>query len=239
MGELLVKAVSTGANIIITGATASGKTTLLRAILEANPERRSVVLERVPELKPQGVLALEVNLEKDISALEFDQIHRLVEGEMPISSSYLFAQAYKQQVPYTSTLHGSPKDALRYFEEQLSKMSETFNTLIVEMAKDENRRYVKSISQLLDASDGSKELRTIFVHQPKEDFKNGSWTGDESFLSRTMRRTIGGIQPRILKRSEVDGFGFRMVQVTLDDQELEELTKAAERVQSFLQRFNR
>ena len=58
----VVSALSTGASLLVSGATGTGKTTLLRALLQAVPTERRVVLEDIAELGAvgEGSVALQV-----------------------------------------------------------------------------------------------------------------------------------------------------------------------------------
>jgi len=76
IGAFLSKAVSAGLNILVSGSTHAGKTTLLNALVSATPIRsRVITIEEVFELKPQL---------PDCVALQTRQANLQGEGEIPL-----------------------------------------------------------------------------------------------------------------------------------------------------------
>ena len=76
ISEYLLKAVQSGLNILVSGSTQAGKTTLLNALVSSTPfQSRVITIEEVFELKPQL---------PDCIALQTRQANLQGEGEIPL-----------------------------------------------------------------------------------------------------------------------------------------------------------
>jgi len=127
IASLLTRAVKTGMNILVSGGTQSGKTTLLNSLVSQTPvQERVITIEEVFELKPQlpDVVAMQVrtaNLQGDgeipmrrlIKEALRMRPSRLVVGEVREAEALDLLIALNSGLPGMGTIHAnSSRDAV-------------------------------------------------------------------------------------------------------------------------------
>ncbi len=127
ISEFLVKAVASGQNILVSGGTQAGKTTLLNALVSAIPtDERVITVEEVFELRPvlPDVIALQtrgVNMQGDgeipLRRLVKESLRmrpsRLVIGEVREAEALDLLIALNSGLPGMGTIHAnSSRDAI-------------------------------------------------------------------------------------------------------------------------------
>jgi len=127
MAELLQRAVTAGLNILVSGGTQAGKTTMLNALLSAIPvAERVITIEEVFELAPQlpDVIAMqtrsanlqgegEISLRRLIKESLRMRPSRIIVGEVRESEALDLLIALNSGLPGMGTLHAnSARDAI-------------------------------------------------------------------------------------------------------------------------------
>lgn len=206
MARFLEAAVKAKLNIIISGSSGSGKTSLLNILSNYIPdEERILTIEDVRELQmhQRNVVSLEA---KDENGLKPEDLvrrslrlrpDRIVIGEVRGGEAYSLLQAMNTGHDGSiTTLHAnSPKDALNRLETMIlmdglevpiNALREYIGSaidLIVHMSRlGDGRRKITAISEVKGVSKGELVLRDIFVFATEGMSENGTLLGNYTLL---------------------------------------------------------
>lgn len=171
---LLGQAVREKRNILISGGTSSGKTTLLNALMrEIPPDERMILIEDTPELKlvhDNAVGLLAVKGEQGEARVTADDLlqaalrmrpDRIIVGELRGAEAYTFLRAVNTGHPGSlSTIHAdSPERAI----EQLALIVLQTGT---QLTRQDIVHYIRSVVDLvvqLERRDGKRRISDIMV----------------------------------------------------------------------------
>ena len=184
MVELLTKAVSQGENILVSGSTQAGKTTLLNALVSSIPSHQRVItIEEVFELRPRlpDCIAMqtraanvdgvgEISIRRLIKEALRMRPSRLVIGEIREAESLDLLIALNSGIPGMATIHAnSAREAIRKLQTLPllagENITQDFLTptvaraigVVVHIGRDSsNNRRILEISKVTSRTEGSQ-----------------------------------------------------------------------------------
>ena len=184
MVELLTKAVSQGENILVSGSTQAGKTTLLNALVSSIPSHQRVItIEEVFELRPRlpDCIAMqtraanvdgvgEISIRRLIKEALRMRPSRLVIGEIREAESLDLLIALNSGIPGMATIHAnSAREAIRKLQTLPllagENITQDFLTptvaraigVVVHIGRDNsNNRRILEISKVTSRTEGSQ-----------------------------------------------------------------------------------
>ena len=184
MVELLTKAVSQGENILVSGSTQAGKTTLLNALVSSIPSRQRVItIEEVFELRPRlpDCIAMQTRA-SNVDGVGEISIRRLIKealrmrpswlviGEIREAESLDLLIALNSGIPGMATIHAnSAREAIRKLQTLPllagENITQDFLTptvaraigVVVHIGRDSsNNRRILEISKVTSRTEGSQ-----------------------------------------------------------------------------------